>query len=337
MAELDLGSVIGPQGPKGDTGEQGPQGIQGIQGEKGDKGDTGSQGATGPTGPQGAKGETGAAATINGTNALTISVTNGLTATQSGSTYTISAQTAQDNANTYTKNIITNPTFTDKGGYIGRRVEGGGIIFFDYAIGFKGDVSVAPITSGLNTYHVDSATGMVVKDTTSGTNRFYVVRDQDLIAPRNGENLMWSNGTSGTLYTSLGTATGWGTGLNNTALAIAAAETDGCIDWSSAAYSVIWHYLKWGDYQYNSPKWFVPSKDELNVLLNMYWQVDSKRKSYDGSVQLKRLPMNFPITVWSSSEQSATFAYYADFFIGSMGTNYKTNSGNRRVRLVRTF
>jgi len=235
------------------------------------------------------------------------------------------------------KTQLTDPTSLDKGGYIGRRVEGGGIIFFDYAIGFKGDVSVVPITSGLNTYHVDTATGMVVKDTTSGTNRFYIVQDRDLIMTKDGDHLMWSNGASGTLYTSLGTATGFGTGLSNTEKAIAAAETDGLLEWNTAAYKCIWHYIWKGDYQYRSPKWFVPSKDELNVLLNMQWQTASKRKSYDGTVQLKQLSTNFPPYLWSSSEQSATIACDAYFYGGYMNTGNKNDSSIIRVRLVRTF
>ena len=64
------------------------------------------------------------------------------------------------------------------GGYIGRKVEGGGTIYFDYAIGFKGDVTVAK-KSNLHSYHVDYARGGVVvcddPSDTSKTNRFYVV------------------------------------------------------------------------------------------------------------------------------------------------------------------
>lgn len=44
MAEVDLGSVIGPQGVKGDTGPQGPQGEQGPQGIQGPQGERGAQG-----------------------------------------------------------------------------------------------------------------------------------------------------------------------------------------------------------------------------------------------------------------------------------------------------
>lgn len=79
----------GPQGPKGDPGPQGPQGDPGEQGPKGDPGDTGPKGPAGDTGPQGEPGPAGAAATINGRNALTLNATGGINGSQSGSTYTI--------------------------------------------------------------------------------------------------------------------------------------------------------------------------------------------------------------------------------------------------------
>ena len=50
MPQIDLGSVVGPRGEQGATGPQGEQGIQGIQGVPGKD------------------------ATINGANALTLSV-----------------------------------------------------------------------------------------------------------------------------------------------------------------------------------------------------------------------------------------------------------------------
>lgn len=70
----------GPQGPQGEIGPQGPQGVQG---------DVGPQGPAGEQGPQGATGPAGANATINGVNALTITTSQGITGTQSGSTYNI--------------------------------------------------------------------------------------------------------------------------------------------------------------------------------------------------------------------------------------------------------
>lgn len=54
-----------------------------IKGDKGEKGDPGNKG------DKGDPGSAGASATINGVNALNISVSGGLSDSQSGSTYTI--------------------------------------------------------------------------------------------------------------------------------------------------------------------------------------------------------------------------------------------------------
>ena len=230
-------------------------------------------------------------------------------------------------------------------GYIGRKIEGGGTIFFDYAIGFKGDIKVNPIVSNLHTYHVDPATGMVVCDDPGDSTkqaRFYVVSDYDIGDYKHGTNLMWSKGTSGTLYTNIGTSTGFGQGYNNTSLAIAAAQTDGILEWNSDAYNSIWHYIWKGDWNSRSPKWFLPSKDELHVLLCMQWHDSTRRKGYNQDtsawdIQLPQIPINFYSYYWSSSESSATIAHYASFFNGYMGTDFKNGTNFSHARLVRTF
>ena len=239
---------------------------------------------------------------------------------------------------------LENPDLLGKGGYIGRRIEGGGMIFFDYSLGFKGDVSVAPITSNLHTYHVDALTGMVVCDDRSDTSkvdRFYVVSDYDIGEYKHGASLMWSNGMSGTLYTFLGTETGFGTGKANTQKCIAAAAADGLLEWDSNAYNCIWHYAWKGDWQRETDEgvnaWFVPSKDELNVLCNMQYYTPSKRYSYDGMTQLRQLPQNFYSYYWSSSESSAAVAFKSDFFGGRMYADSKDNADNDHVRGMRTF
>lgn len=73
----------------GQNGTQGPQGPQGDVGPQGPAGEQGPQGATGPAGPAGENGANGADATINGVNTLTITTSQGITGTQSGSTYNI--------------------------------------------------------------------------------------------------------------------------------------------------------------------------------------------------------------------------------------------------------
>lgn len=91
--KYDSGELTGPQGERGlqgIQGIQGPAGQDGAQGPKGDKGDKGDTGPAGADGAQGPQGEPGENATINGVNALTLTVTGGgITGTQTGSTFTL--------------------------------------------------------------------------------------------------------------------------------------------------------------------------------------------------------------------------------------------------------
>lgn len=82
----------GPEGPQGPQGEPGPQGPAGADGAKGETGAQGPQGEQGETGAQGATGPAGANATINGVNALLLTAGDGIEATMSGNTLTISAK-----------------------------------------------------------------------------------------------------------------------------------------------------------------------------------------------------------------------------------------------------
>lgn len=69
---------------------------------RGPQGPAGATGATGPAGDTGPQGPTGAAATINGVNALNITAENGINATQSGSTLTLSV------AGTFAGQVVAN-------------------------------------------------------------------------------------------------------------------------------------------------------------------------------------------------------------------------------------
>ena len=138
--QLENPTTVNIKGPKGDTGNQGAQGIQGetgetgLQGEKGDKGDPftyddfteeqlvslkgpkGDTGSTGPQGEQGPAGQNGTDATINGVNALTLSATGGLTGSQSGDTFTISASELQSSIANITNGTTVLPYLPLSGG-----------------------------------------------------------------------------------------------------------------------------------------------------------------------------------------------------------------------------
>lgn len=233
-------------------------------------------------------------------------------------------------------------TMPENNDFIGMRIEGGGTIFFDYALGYQyGSLSVAPVTENLHSYHVDKDRNVVVCDDPDDTTkkaRFYVVSDYDIGDYKHGNCLMWADAGASHLYNvNVGTSTAFGAGYANTEKCIAAASKDGRIEWNSNAYACIWHYVSKGDWTARSPKWFVPSKDELNVLLNMQWQEADRRKSYDGNITFKQLPINFYSYYWSSSESSTTVAHYANFYNGDMGTGNKNVASGTHVPLVKTF
>jgi hypothetical protein len=147
---------------------------------------------------------------------------------------------------------------------------------------------------------------------------------------------MWSKGQAGALYNTVGTSIAFGSGYSNTQACIAKAQVDGVTEWNNDAYACIWHYV-WNNDWSRSPKWFVPSKDELYVLQNMQWHDASKRKSADGTVKLIQLPINFYSYYWSSSEESATVANVAIFCTNTMSADGKFHADFSHVRTVRTF
>lgn len=236
---------------------------------------------------------------------------------------------------TLTENRLKNPDLDGPGSYIGRRVEGGGIIFFDYAIGFKGGIgdglggllSISPKSGLFNKYHVNSA-GVVVKDIDYGNDRFYVVQDRDWWNVNTGGPLAWAldSTTTPTLNTNLGTSQEFGTGRDNTGKCIKAFMTD-----RNNTYRLVWKVINPSD-----GTWFVPSIEELQVFMFMSIP-NAIRKSYNESTQLTQLPMNYYFGYWSSSEHAASTAWNAFFDDGSVDRGPKSYQGSLRVRLVRTF
>lgn len=74
--------IQGPQGPQGIQGEPGPQGIRGPQGPQGERGPQGIQGVQGPKGDTGETGTTGVGVenvTVDPSNHLIVTLSNGTT------------------------------------------------------------------------------------------------------------------------------------------------------------------------------------------------------------------------------------------------------------------
>lgn len=102
VTQTETGATISIQDATGTTTANVTNGQNGTQGPQGPQGDIGPQGPAGPVGPTGENGANGADATINGVNALTLTATDGITGTQSGNTYTLSAKTLQTALNNIT-------------------------------------------------------------------------------------------------------------------------------------------------------------------------------------------------------------------------------------------
>ena len=106
-----------------------------------------------------------------------------------------------------------------------------------------------------------------------------------------------------------------GTGLNNTNQLISKnlqPDTEG--------WWVVWD--KVNEFrQSHSDKWFVPSKDELNLV-------------YENKSNLSNLSLNTNLYYWSSSENSSFDAWFQYFISGNQISNDKYRHNNR-VRLCR--
>ena len=111
-----------------------------------------------------------------------------------------------------------------------------------------------------------------------------------------------------------GTETGFGTGKKNTALILA-------VDENAPAAKACDTYSKKG-----CTDWFLPSKDELNVLYEFYAAHGSgsyanfKRKDY-----------------WSSSQKSSDYAWAQDFYDGEQSEIYKWWYQTVYVRAIRAY
>ena len=237
---------------------------------------------------------------------------------------------------------------------IGLRVEGGGYIFYDDAVGFSGGTTTPSQKAGTNIdahalattrwgveasygdYYYDMLRGCVVRSGTRTCNRFMVVDETDMVSSAYGSMLMWDTSTNAS--TSRATSTDFGQGSANTTL-LCNAITDTTTIWPTVQYSR--YKNPQGNYNASDSatdtRWFVPSRAELCVLLFMSYY-DSSYRPITG-IYKRQLQIPFWSYYWSSSQHSdyANRAWGGNFYYGNMDYHSKTYTIDERVRLCRTF
>ena len=220
------------------------------------------------------------------------------------------------------------------------KVEGGGIIFFDWKYGFTGATTTgnngcsvaADTTSDLGNYYYDFDTGVVKCSRVGAKHRFYVVAESDLTS----SPVRWDTVT---YSTSRATSTDFGTGKANTTLLCNTITNDMWPTVKTArATNPSGHTLVSDDSALDT-RWFVPSRDELYVLLAMQYSDSNYRPSGMPQLSINYSAGTLSQYYWSSSQRSdgADFAWDGTFLNGYIGYNYKSNTSDIRVRLCRTF
>ena len=223
--------------------------------------------------------------------------------------------------------------------FINKKVEGGGIIFFDWYFGFRGAFkasansypSVSPdTTSDLGEYYIEDN---IVKCKRLGTkHRFMVVAEEDL-----STSIKWDDSSSSTYNTSQATSTDFGTGKANTTLLCNNIANDLWATVKTARETNPEGHTLVSDDSGLDTRWFIPSEDELYILIAMQYSNSSYRPS-----GMDRLSINYESGTlgsryWSSS-QTASYSYGALF--GDFGNGYVSSLDKRNyfcARLCRTF
>ncbi|MEI6748613.1 MAG: DUF1566 domain-containing protein [Bacteroidota bacterium] len=135
----------------------------------------------------------------------------------------------------------------------------------------------------------------------AGTQHGIIVASSD-----QSTNIQWYNGS---YITTGATATGIGTGLNNTNLIVN-------VQGAGSYAAMVCENLVLNNYS----DWYLPSKDELNIL-------------YTNRVAIGAIGST---VYWSSTEYDLNNAWLQNFVNGSVGANSKAGSGGK-VRAIRSF
>ena len=196
--------------------------------------------------------------------------------------------------------------------------------------------TIPTVTEGLKDYYISKTnykanegfgTKDVISPTGTGKDRFYIMALTDIDGKRNGTYYDWYNAAYGQMsdYATT-TSEDFEKGKSNTTTMIS--------KWNATAYGAknncSAHKDMWGQIQEKvNNGWFVPSRAEwLAFGGELGISEDSSNEKYYGNFGLSN-------SYWSSSQSSAHGAWFANFYLGSMGFN--TVSGNYYVRLSATF
>ena len=290
------GNGSGPQGPAGNDGIDGVDGAIGAtgpQGGIGNDGAVGSQGATGPQGSTGLTGVTGAAGT-DGTNG-----TNGIDGAQGPA-----GADGQGGVTQAGTNVTITGTGTGIDPYVVNTAD-------DELQPFGTEGQILTMVGGVPTW-VTPSCGLSIGDWHAGGIIFYLD----------------GTGCSGLVAapTDLSTGAEWGcygiaiAGADGTAIGTGYQNTidieAGCSTPGTAA-----------DLCSNYTDWFLPSKDELNL---MYQNIGQGNALGLGNVG------GFAISYyWSSTEWDLNAAWIQGFVNGYQGGNNKNNT--LYVRAIRAF
>jgi uncharacterized protein (TIGR02145 family) len=297
----------GPQGPAGQTGATGPQGPIGLTGSAGQTGATGPQGPiglTGPAGPTGASGPTGQNGS-NGKNALIrttpeasgANCANGGVKIEAGLDADANGTLSDSEVNASQTKFLCNGAAGATGATGAQGPEGpagsGGFVHY-----------VGEQFGGGVVFHV-------YRDA-SGTERGLVV------ALNNQSNgAAWSNVTNSLA----GASSSWDGLANSNAIVSQTGHTSSaaklCLDYSNGGFD----------------DWYLPSKDELNLLWINLFNVNRVLQTISQSALI------FPVSVekfyWSSSEFVSNFSWY----LANYGNpnSYDNKNSVFQVRAIRAY